>query len=427
MSLLDKIEVNKPIPYHCDYKQMVIECEFFEEAIEVSADYWNVKDPNGNEALKKFTCEDKADHKWRKQVSTPKNYVGSILNKYLSTCFQNKATRQETDVFTNVDLLGSTMPQFMQYATKQALIDGCSYIVPDSTISDSSMSELQRKVIGAREFLRLVTVEDTINWVDYLGHLMEIIIRFEDINEQKYYLHYDAEYVTRINVNERDVVTSIDAPIAHGKGTIPVVRVMPFDTDQSFVASGANMQLSINNLNSLEKVEIYKSTFTRYFAKGFDLNRDSDGNPIPIEWGNERVFHASSDSADMKVLGASVDQADSIRKSIDDETQSLFRHYHLSASAYNEQNQVPSGYSLVISRSDFNSICSKIVQETERAENEVIKLVAPEVTPTIYSRTFIEPDKAEAISNLRDILSLAIPDDIKAQEIESFRNKFYVA
>lgn len=427
--LIDSLIVGKKLLFHSDYKQMCRSIEFWEEAVEVSSDYWNVKDPQGEQSLKPFTCEDKSDFKWRKSVSTPKNYMGSILTKYVSTSFKNKPVRSDNEFFNNVDMLGSSMGEFMEYAAKQALIQGVSYIVPDSTATDSSLSELQKSIMGIRPFLRLVEAKDAINWIDYLGHLQEIIIRFEDINDQEYYIYYNNEVMMRIDVNDNQTIVAISPAVSHGFKKIPVVRMMPFDTEESFVASGANMQLSINNLSSLEKVEIYKSTFTRYFAKGFPLNRDEEGNPLPMSWGNERIIHAESPDGDMKPLGADVGQADSIRKSMSDETQSLFQQYHLSASQIQEGTAIPSGYSLVISRADFNSVCNSIVKETERAENEMIALLATAeglvADPTVYSREFIEPDKQEAITNLRETLALDIPQDIKDQEIDGFRTKFY--
>lgn len=428
MSILDNLQVGKKIPVHEDYKQFLVKQEFWSEAVEVSEDYWQTKDPNGNKPLKKFTCEDKADYDWRKEISIPKNYCGSILNKYLSTSFKEKVIREESDFIKNVDLLGSDMTQFMELASKLSLIDGVSYILPDSTAQDTSLTEAQKQILGVRPFLRLIEAEDVPNWSDYLGHLMEILIKLEDSEGAEYYMYYNNEVYCRVDVNEHDNIIAVSEPVAHGFDRIPVVRVLPFDTEESFIAAGALMQLSINNLNSLEKVELYKSTFTRYFIKGVRLDQDEDGNPIPIQWGNNRMIHTESENADIKPLAADVSQADSIRKSIEEERSALFNQYHLTATQVQDATQTPSGYALQISKADFNSICNQIVKSVEKAENEIVLLFSQVENVGLnlveYPRNFIQPNEQEDIQKLRDILALDLDEASKQIARKRFTDKY---
>jgi hypothetical protein len=426
--LFDQLVVGKRIPYHKKWKENKEKAEFYEESVEVSNNYWNVPDANGNAALKRFTCESLADYKWRKQTTTPKNYNGSILNKYISTSFKEQPIREENDFYSNVDLLGSTMDDFIKYAVKKALIEGVSYILPDSTAADTSISEAQKRILGIRPFLRFIDSDEAINWVDYLGHLQEIIIELEDANDECYYLYYDNTNYARIDVDSNDNIVAISELVQHGYEEIPVVRILPFDTEESFVASGANMQLSINNLSSLEKVEIYKATFTRYFASGFPVDVDSDGQPVPIDWGTGRVIHTPAPEGKFQVIGADVSQADSIRKSIAEETSSLFQQYHLTATQILDATQTPSGYALIVSRADFNSICSQIVKSAEAAELKIINLLNDVESLGLsfvpYPKNFIEPNEAEDILKLRDLLALDLPEEAKTIAKERFIKKY---
>jgi len=213
MSLFELITPNKKIPKHEDYNKNVRKSEFWEEAIEVSDEYWDVPDACNNDALKRFTCESLEDYHWRQKISSPKNFMGSILNKYLSTAFKEKALRSDLEFFKNVDLLGSSMSEFMEMAAKYALIDGVSYIMPDSTAQDSNLSEAQKSALGIRAFLRFIECSNVVNWIDYLGHLQEAIVRFEDPSGQEYYMYYDTQYYARIDVDKKDIVHSVGATI----------------------------------------------------------------------------------------------------------------------------------------------------------------------------------------------------------------------
>lgn len=428
MSILENLQVGKKIPVHEDYKDMVRKIEFWRESVEVSDDYWDTPDVNGNKALKPFTCEQAEDYKFRLQISTPKNYAGSILTKYLSTAFKEKPIRPDIEFYKNVDLLGSSMQDFMENAMKYALTDGVSYVIPDSTSQDNSLTELQKNIIGVRPFLRLIEAEYAVNWSDYLGHLQEILIEMEDIENNTFYVYYDNQYTARIEVNDKGIVTFISEFIPHGYDRIPVVRILPIDTDESFISSAANMQLSVNNLTSLERIEIYKATFTRYFLKGVRLNQDENGNPIPITFGTDRMITTESENASITPLGALPEQAESIRKSIESETNSLFQQYHLSASQIKDMSQAPSGWSLQISRQDFNSICGKIVKTAEKAETEIAILFnqseSLNLESIVYPRSFIEPSEDEDLQRLRDILSLDLDDSIKQIAKDRYINRY---
>jgi hypothetical protein len=428
MSIFEQIQLNKKVPKHESYDDNVIKNEFTEEATEVSSDYWDTPPLNQKEALTRFVCESKEDQKFRREITTPKNYCGSILNKYLSTCFKEKPVRKENDFYNNVDTLGSDISSFMEMASKASLIDGVSYILPDSTSTDPNLSEAQKKVLGVKPFLRFISCRRVINYSDYLGHLMEALIEFEDEAGECYFIYYDTVNYARIDVDKKNVVVAIGSLEPHNYSTIPVTRVMPFDTEESFLASGAALQLSVNNLTSLERVELYKSTFSRFFLSGIQLASDPDGNPLPVSWGNDRIMTAPNADAKITPLGADVGQAQSIRTSIENEVNNLYKTYHLSATSVGEVTQVPSGISLIISRADFNSICTSIVKSVQQAEAKLVMLLNEteglNLEPAVYSFNFIEPDKSEDIMNLRDILSLDLDESAKNIAKQQFVEKY---
>jgi hypothetical protein len=426
--LLEQIKVGKPLPEHKDYDEMIRNMVFWENSVEVNKDYYETIDPNGNKVLKKFTCEEeKVDFKFRKSISSPRNYMGGILQKYLSCSFKVSPTRSENEFYDNVDLVGSDMNEFMLHKVWESAVYGASYMMPDSTASDPSLSEAQKRQIGARSFIRSIETENVINWVDYLGHLQEVIVLLEDVQLNQFALWFDNENMCRIELDNRGKVTSIGDVVPHGYSQMPVVRMLPFDTDESFVAAGSLSQMTLNNLLSLEKTELFSNTFTRFFLKGIRTNTD-DEQMQKVTWGTNRLIVSDSETAAITPLGADPSQAQSIRDSIKGEEESLYRIYHL-VNTQIQAGTAPSGYSIVLSREDFNAICATFTKTAERAENTIAMLLNETeslgLDTVVYSREFIEPSKQEKILEMRDILSLPIPEDMKAQEVENFRKMFY--
>jgi hypothetical protein len=425
--LYEQIQPYKSLPLHKDYKKNLQKMNFWEKSLEADEEYQDTIDPNGNPIIKKFTCEEPEDLKFRKSISSPRNYMGGILQKYLSCSFKVPPVRSDNEFYSNVDLIGSDMNEFIGHKVWEAAVYGASYMMPDSTSQNSSLSEAQKRQIGARSFIRSIETEDVINWSDYLGHLQEVIILLEDIDGNQFAMWYDNENMCRIELDSRGKVTSIGDVVPSGYSQMPVVRMLPFDTDESFVAAGCLAQMTLNNLLSLEKTEIFNNTFTRFFMKGIRTNSD-DGEMQKISWGTNRLIVSDSETAAITPLGAQVDQAQSIRDSIKGEEESLYRIYHL-VNTQIQAGTAPSGYSIVLSREDFNAICATFAKTAERAENTMAMLLNETenlgLDTVVYSREFIEPSKQEKILEMRDILSLPIPDDMKSQEIDNFRKMFY--
>lgn len=426
--LLDEIKVGKSLPEHKDYDTMLRKMQFWEASVEVNEEYYDEKDPNGNPILKKFTCEEQEDFKFRKSIASPRNYMFGILNKYLSTVFKSPQVRQENDFYSNVDLLGSSISDFFAHKAWEACVYGASYCQPDSTSSDPNLSEAAKRQLGIRPFIRSIETFNVVNWVDYLGHLQEVIVRYEDAEGTPFAIYYNQEDMIRIELS-KDKVVALGDLIPHGYSFMPIVRIMPFNTSESFVSPGCLTQMGINNLLSLEKTELFSNTFTRFFAAGIRTNDDNEGM-TKLTWGTNRLIIAEDQGASITPLGAKPEQAQSIRDSIAQEENALYRQYHLSATQTQDATQVPSGYSLVISRTDFNNICSQISNSIERAEKQLAVLLNEtegiNLDETVsYLKEFIEPSKQEELLNLRDILALPVDDQMKQTEIDNFKKKFY--
>jgi hypothetical protein len=423
MSLLDLIKVNSKLPIHEDYAEVYAKAEFCSESVECDEDYWETKTPNGTKMLVQFECEKKSSFEFRKDVSAPKNIMQSILNKYMSTALKNETNRVDIEFFKNVDLLGTTAETFFADRLEEALTKGYAYAIPDSTATDPNLTEAQKAQIGVRPYYRVIPVENVINWTEYLGHLQEAIVLFPD-DEKAMYVNQEI-MVEIIMKGER--VVSIGQENYHGYSFIPLTRLKPFDNP--FLFSGSLIQRSINQKVTLENLEIHKSTYTKIFLKGIQLETDENGRKIPISWGNDTILASEAENAAITTIGADVAQAASIQSSYTKELADLYQLYHLSGSQVAENTQFPSGYSLKISKQDFNAVCGKMVNALERFENTLNQLIAEKealgLEPVEYSRDFIENDMNADILNLRDILSLDIGEIVKQKAREDFAKKYY--
>jgi hypothetical protein len=352
----------------------------------------------------------------------------SIIEKYISICFKNEAERVQNDFYENVDLIGSDMQTFMKHMTNVSAIEGASYMMPDSIGNDESLNVAQKRVLGDRTFIRYLTNEQISDWVDIYGNLMEVLVTFEDALGNYFAMYYDSESKARIEMDKKGNVTSIGELVPHGYSQIPVVRMLPFDLEESFASNGCELQKSINNQISLQRVELFKMVYSRLFGSGIDEMKDQNGNVIPLTWGQDTLLCVSNPQADMKVLGADVNQGKTIIESFQEEIEHLYKQYHISAQSI-QNGQVPSGYSLVISREDFNNVAKKFVKCAETAENIIVKLIEETenlgLEPAKYSYVFIENDYQQDLMNLRDILALNISEEVKEIAQKNFALKYF--
>ena len=420
--IYEKIQLHKQLPKNALYDSLIEKIIFWNDSIDIKASEYNEK------YIQQFTCESSRDLKYRKSITAPRRIMQSIIEKYISICFKNEAERVQNDFYENVDLIGSDMQTFMKHMTNVSAIEGASYMMPDSIGNDESLNVAQKRVLGDRTFIRYLTNEQISDWVDIYGNLMEVLVTFEDALGNYFAMYYDSESKARIEMDKKGNVTSIGELVPHGYSQIPVVRMLPFDLEESFASNGCELQKSINNQISLQRVELFKMVYSRLFGSGIDEMKDQNGNVIPLTWGQDTLLCVSNPQADMKVLVADVNQGKTIIESFQEEIEHLYKQYHISAQSI-QNGQVPSGYSLVISREDFNNVAKKFVKCAETAENIIVKLIEETenlgLEPAKYSYVFIENDYQQDLMNLRDILALNISEEVKEIAQKNFALKYF--
>lgn len=439
--ILEQIKIGTTLPEKHNRNKYLQAVEFWRNSYEVGPYYLDGKDEKAEEILVRFQCEDCEDYKRRKQIFKPRNYCAHILKKYQGFLFRNSPERTNealTEFYNNVDLYGTSIDMFMKKALGKAQVDGHFYLMPDTTqpSGDTVLTLAQAKAMESRFFIRGIPCEAVVNYYEQEGYILEALVLFKDETGKPFARWVDSSDFVDIMLEDRGkgnlIVSSFTEKMPHGFSSIPFVEV---DTDDfgggSQIATIAQAQRSINNLLSLLALEVAESTFTRHAVFGVELPTDENGNPQPPAtlFGNKRITYFTEATAKMEKIGnADVSQADSIRISINDEIENLYRTAGLAAPNPLKTNAPQSGIALSMQFNDVASVLNHLSYELEEAENQIIQLIADAMgisyQPVYYSREYDLEDVTEATLKLRDMLALPLPEDAKQKLIENFTTKF---
>lgn len=403
---------------------------FWESSYIVNETYIDGKDARGNDIISKFTCEEKRDYKDRKERTAPRNLIGNIVNTYSGAVFRNQVERDEAliDFYDNVDGRGKSLEETLRSSLIDTMIYGFSPVLIENLIPNTKLSIAQAKEIGVAQ--RIVNVDpfSLADWQELDGYLIYVVISFVDETGKSFYRKYTAATVQDIFVNDNMVITSLGEEVPHGYSDIPVKFMRIPISYESFVQPLAENQKSITNLLSLLFTELYEQCFTRWVLGGVDLSGldEEQRREMQLEWGTRRMLMFPS-SINVNKLGSDVTQADSIRKSIMEETESLLKTAGMQNQAVSSDS---SGEARKLAKDDFYVIASLMVKAVEYTENYLLRLIGEtmglSMAPSSYSLNLEEPDWQSEITQLRDILSLEVSDEIKQKAINSFENRFFI-
>jgi hypothetical protein len=439
MSLIDNYKPGTKLVWSDDYNEMETKREFWGNSYEMErSSYFEDGDAEGKDVVIRFDCEELKDYNLRKRNTPIRNYCSQIINKFNSSVFRNYPIRPwevaNPDLAVNVDLLGNSADSFFKMCLKVAQIEGECWVIPDST-SDSTgfVSEAQKSQLGIRPFFRVIENDNIVDYEEINGTILEVAFIIE--KEDGMYLRwYDSTNTIEWKlqaVGSNYNIGQVTFEGTHGYSQMPVVRLKPLHGEESQISPLAENQKQIINYLSLLNQEISDSTFTRFILSGIRLPEDGDGTTkSKVTWGAKRITVLEDQGAKLESLGADKNQADSIRESIKNEEESLYRVAGLSASSYSMDDAKLSGVSRLIAREDYYLIVKMLSSACEHFENTLIKLIweiegRGTYEPVVYSDDFAEPDIQEAILKLRDILALALPQVIKNKAIKEFSEKFF--
>lgn len=402
--------------------------DFWMLSYKVDANYVDGKDVKGNAIISRFTCEESSEYKERKNRTSARNYIGNIVNSYTSVVFRNDVERDEAlvEFALNVDGKGTSLTEAMKKSTLNTLIAGFCPLIYESEVAGSALSMAQSKLSG-QDRLIVADPKALLNWTVIDDFLIDALISFVDENGKTFARYYTNDTVQDIFFDSKTwSVISISQPQEHGLKYIPVYINRVEVAYDSFVAPLAENQKMIANFQSLVTSELYDQTFTRWLVSGVEDPQDDGNRKSTITMGTKRLMTTSEPSVGVHRLGSDITQAASIRQQIIDEELNLFR---TAGMAHNDISANASGSARILAKDQFYVIANLITQSIEKAENYFLNIIGDqrgiEIAPSYYSRSYEEPDWQARITELRDILALDLPDEIKKKAIEAFQKDFF--
>ena len=426
------IQIDKKIPFKENLSKIHKNWEYWLNSYKVDDGYTDILTPKGNKLINKFTCENKSDYTERVKRTTPRNYIGNIINSYTNIVFRNPPERDEqfNELYNNVDGRGKPISKLLKAALQDTLIFGFSPLLIETQVSGGKLSIAQSKNLGLDERIIKIDPFAIANWTIVDDYLTEIIIRFVDDEANPFYRYYTSDFVQDIEVDKNDRVKAISEPVEHGFDDIPVVLMQIEVAYDSFVQPLSNAQRSITNYLSLVDTELYEQTFTRWsIPLSEDVSQDdllAIKDSIQKEWGSSRILFTVGTGSPTRMT-ADASQADSIRSQIKETEQQLFE---LSGVADQDVGMASSGESRRLSREKFYVIASDMADAVQATENKLLELIAnrrgTNVESTYYDKDFEVIEWSEKILELRDILSLDLDEETKEKAKDNFKSLYFL-
>ena len=432
MSLIDTVQLNKKLPFYCDYVEEMDAVKFYECSYKATGTSYTMGEAPDGSIIHRYDCEENKDYKLRCKQTPTRSYVSSIINKYNSSVFRNEPSRLTSNstyelLLSDADGYGNSLNVILTKALLKAQIQGSCYLLADSTATDTEILTLaQQQAAGVRPYIRVIEKEAVVAYEEVEKKLVSAIVLLEDSEGKTFARYMDSESFIDISIDSKYKVTSISESYSHGYSNIPLAEIEPFEDAQAKAIS--YNQRTIVNILSLLMQEVKEKTFTQHVLSGVKIPTDEQGNKqTTMNFGSKRLIVLEDSSAKVDTIGSDVAQSQSLRDQIQLESDNLYQ-----SAGFGKQNEDTSnlsGYALSILREDFFLNCSALKTAMEQAENYIMSIIADkegfEYVPAIYSSRYIVDDNGAELLKLRDILAMDLPATFKNLAVKEYISKFY--
>jgi hypothetical protein len=414
------IETGKPLPVHPDYAPLRLAWDFWELSYFGGPAYKRGRDSEGEPVFVTHEMESEEGQRRRLRLATYRNYCRPILAKYNAFIFSTPIRRDGRNArfrqwAADVDALGSSLHDYMRRASLWACVHGRRFALVDSTKTAASQTLAQARAAHSRLFLIDLDPRRVLNWTVRGTELVEALIQFPEAHQARL---YTANTLTLIETNPQGTVASAAPPLTHQYGRLPVVKIGAADDDLSLLADLAEANKSLFNLDALLREELFKQTFTQFFAAGLDAE---DLKETRLG-GRKLICHTNPDIR-IDRLTSDVSQAESIRASLGEDIREIYRLaglHHPEAVQGSE-----SGRALKIRWNEVSLRAAAIADHAEKAENQIIELWragmggAEQVEPSDYPEEFDAEDLAVELEMTLKVLSSPLPATLKQAQARS--------
>lgn len=408
------IEINKPYPREKDWKTIYRTLELYEAAVEGGREWLDATYPDGEPILTRLSGENTKNYNNRKRLTHVKNFIPYIVDKYTSAVFRNKPKRGEDPWYSDVTGTGCEADTFWMSVLREALTYGYTFVAPDAT--DSGYPILKNICPEAVPY----------HLCSETGEMIEAFILSEGEDEGWW---FDSQTVVHVSIKgER-----IDRIISQEKniyGVCPLIKVWPETASEAFLKPIVPALASLTNHSSLKEMEIVECTYSTHYATGVKrpdqrAGLESERNEPTLNLGTKKFIFFDNPNVSVGTLGSDPAQADSLRKEIEEDRESIFQLAGLKEdrSTVNE-----SGLSKLIGLESFavmTRIFSRAIEEAERKIMALVDSATGQTHPPVeYSRSVVDIPEEEGLLALRDILSLDVPLLIKKKKILAYAETY---
>jgi len=407
------LKVGEKPSRHPAHAKLCVLWRFMEKSYAGGCQYKNSTDSEGQPVFIQHEQESPTAATRRKRLATYRNFVKPIVDKFSAFVYGQDIPRDSSEQYSDwaldVDGNGTELHEFMRKAGQKAALLGRWIILVDTTKSGDVMTRAQAEAEGAKMVLRYAHPSRAIDWNE---DWTEVLFQ----QDSKTYVIMNNETITTAVVDDEGNVKSIDEQ-PHTWGVIPMVCVKAGDEDLGIAQDVAELGKSIFNLDALLKEELYKTTFTQWWATGISSEEDLGS----VNVGSRKIICINKPSSDVKFdkLSADPAQANSIRDSIDQDVKEVYRVVGLRMP--DVLKQAESGVAIKLRFTETSAICQTLAKQFKGAEDAINerfeRAYGQEVEEPTYPDDFSEDDLQVELKMTLDVVGANMPPEIKAEKV----------
>ena len=376
--------------------------------------YVDGRTAQGGDIIPQHDRELEIDHQLRKDLTLVEGYVRQIADHYCSHVLRRPPTVVDVEhvsyeaLVSDADGWGTGLEALLGKVLRQAFVEQASYLMPDSTLDRAPESAAE----DGRYVLRQVSPDSVLWWSDLPnGQPQEALITAATVAGTPILLHLTKDVITRATYDvDKRLILDVEDTIPHRFGACPLVRV----TAPPIIPPVADAQRRLAWLASLLAMEETDATITQLVIRG--------ANPKAVEKmikGSRTAWVFEDAAAAVDTFGADPNQAQSLRQSITDTRDGLYR----SAKVQPVQAQgmpesgVARAYRFVDADAELAALAGSLETARNRAVGMWAKASGVESPPVAtYPDSFAPVDERGVIDRLLAVESSGLPDAWKAAE-----------
>jgi hypothetical protein len=419
----------KALPEHDSYKSDAMARAFWRLTFETGRKYISGIDAEGGKILVPHERE-KEGYSRRLRMTKPRNHSGPIIRRYNNHVFRIEAQRPESEskiynmLLADTDGEGNGITAFMSEALRMAQVERESYLMLDSTKqAEGEISKAQAEASGARPVIKLICPDNVLDWREYNGALVEVLVLMAREDGSQFARVYDKEGYVEAEIETQDKIKkvgTVKAWTTHGYKGLPVIRLQPFK-GESQISPLAESQQLITNLMSWLIEEMGNVTFSQMVLTGVSAKEVKD-----VFVGNNRGICLPNAASSVTMIGADPAQAASIATSIADEQRELYRIAGVSSDDPLKSGTPESGIAKAFKHNDLSANLSALAGSVEEAENKAMRLMFGALNEKYpgdvkYPDEFDLPSIADDLQEVISVVTVsALPNTIKKKIAERF-------